>query len=469
MNSIRTRLIFWIVGVMAFVLAVMGVILRYTLEAHLLASFDNDLARMGRMMAIQTERHWAGPRIQWPRLDPAKLKKMMAEEAKMQKSDPFIRYRPRILSPKGRSLFPLSKDTSWNPQLLALSVAGQEAHQTVYAGREPIRIFSIPVFHKGKVVAVIQTAYSLSDMYRNLSGLLYTFLVLIPVALLVTGTSAAFLSRRLLAPVRHITQTAAHIGSADLSRRLSVRGKDEFAEMASTFNAMLDRLEQAFEQQRRFTADASHELKTPLTAIKAHTSLTLSGEKTPAEYRRALERADKAATLMIRIVQDLLLLARSDANQLHPDLQPVSIREALAVSADTYQGSGHPAIDLRLPEPDMKAVGDVALLTRLFNNLLDNAVRYTPPDGRITVSACGNGSYLTVTVSDTGIGVSPEHLPHLCERFYRVDEARTRKQGGTGLGLAICRSIVESHHGSLILDSAPGQGMTARVTLPQAG
>jgi len=248
---------------------------------------------------------------------------------------------------------------------------------------------------------------------------------------------------------------------------LPATGEDEISKLSSTFNAMLSRLEHTFEQQRRFTADASHELRTPLAAIKAHTSLALHGDKTPAEYRRALEGADRAATVMSRIVQDLLLLARSDAGQLKPDIRSVPVREVLEAAIEAIQGQTHAPVELQVPDADLRVLGDPTCLIRLFTNLLDNAARYTPLGGRITLNAEGDGTWATITVADTGIGIAPEHLPHVCERFYRVDQARSRKHGGTGLGLAICQSLVEAQHGRLSLESEMGKGTRVYVTLPQ--
>jgi signal transduction histidine kinase len=198
--------------------------------------------------------------------------------------------------------------------------------------------------------------------------------------------------------------------------------------------------------------------------------MALTGEKTPAEYRRALLGLDRSATLMGRIVQDLLLLARSDAGQLALELRPVSLLDAVSVAAETVQTSRGAPIRVSI-DPELHVLGDATNLVRLFTNLLENAERYTPEDGPITVTAAiptDSGGMAEVVVRDTGIGIPPEHLPHICERFYRVDASRTRKQGGTGLGLSITRSIVDAHGGELKIESAVGVGTTVTVRLPLA-
>jgi heavy metal sensor kinase len=329
------------------------------------------------------------------------------------------------------------------------------------------------VLRDGQTIGVVQLALPLTGMYNDLARLSGTLLMLFPLALLVAALGGAFLTDRALRPVRHVTQAAAQIGASDLSERLPVKGRDEFSELAATFNEMLGRLEQAFtrqartlEQQRRFTADASHELRTPLTIIKANTSLALEEERSNAEYRRALAAADRAADTTTRIVQDLLLLARGDAGQLRLDRRPIRLGEVLERAAESFRIPTSPPITVQLSDPSLIAPVDPHHLLRLFNNLLENAVRHTPLTGRITLSAFVEKDGVVVRVRDTGEGILPQHLPHVCERFYRVDTARTRRQGGTGLGLAICQSIVEAHSGSLTIESRGGQGTTVTIRLP---
>ena len=229
--------------------------------------------------------------------------------------------------------------------------------------------------------------------------------------------------------------------------------------MAETFNGLLGRLEGAFqqqerllEQQRRFTADASHELKTPLTIVKGHTSLALSApDSDPAvvPYRQSLQEIDRAADSMSHLVQDLLYLARSDGGQLGRNPIRLLLREILerAVSGTGLHSGARVALTVR--EEELCVLGNETELTRLFGNLIENALRYTPESGRVHVSAqFQDDGQVVVTIADMGVGIAPEHLPHLGERFYRVDTSRTRPTGGTGLGLSICKGIVEAHGGN---------------------
>jgi signal transduction histidine kinase len=258
------------------------------------------------------------------------------------------------------------------------------------------------------------------------------------------------------------------LGASDLSERLPVSGRDEFSELTQSINAMLARLEEAFDRQRRFTADASHEMRTPLSIIKANTSLALEPGHTWREerYRDFLAAIDSAAGRQSRIVEELLFLARADAGGLARDVGPVCLIEALEEASESVLRPNGPSIRLESIDPALLVQGSGSELTRLFTNLLENAVRHTPPEGPVTLSAVVDSTSVTVSVTDTGEGIAPAHLPHLNagERFYRVDAARTA--GGTGLGLAICRSITEGHGGRMTIESKVGEGTTVRVRLP---
>lgn len=303
--------------------------------------------------------------------------------------------------------------------------------------------------------------------------LLQHVLALIPVALLIAGVGGAFLTNRMIQPVRQMTRTAEQVSAEDLSGRLPIQGNDEFADLASTFNKMMGRLQEAFthlklliEQQRRFTADASHELRTPLTVIKAITSLTLRGDRSPEEYRQALDSIDRAADTMNRLVQDLLFLARSDTGQLGLNLTPITVQDVLEPAAEIVQKPGSATITLNMPDAPVKVCGDLHALIRLFTNLMENALQHTPSGGKVIIDVESGEEMVSISVRDTGEGIPPEHLPHVFERFYRADASRTRASGGTGLGLAICKSIAEAHHGTISIDSTLGEGTLVKVMLP---
>lgn len=258
-----------------------------------------------------------------------------------------------------------------------------------------------------------------------------------------------------------MTQAAEEIGASDLSRRLETRGHDELAQLTQTFNEMLGRLETAFARQQQFVADASHELKTPLTAIKINTELALDDPALSVDTQARLIRVRHATDRTIRLTQNLLLLARSDVDSLPLIKEDFPTRVLLTEVVEMARNL-HPQSATLLVQVERETLhGDPDYLFQLLLNLVENALRHTPEDGWVKIMVTTEG----FTVTDTGVGITAEHLPHLTKRFYRIDTARTRKAGGTGLGLAICQVIVEAHGGTLEIQSAPGAGTRVTVVL----
>ena len=484
-RSVRVKLAFWNVGILALVLVVLGTAFRLRLEYAGVAELDRTLATTTYSMREMKDRPPPpdDPQQGPPPSDGQQGPPRSADDpgpgfVPPHAGGPFIAYQPRLMDLKGYRLFtppdaPAEPIAPWDKTSFGLSEQGQEVSATIQTGAGPLRVFSAPIRQDGKIIGVAQLTTSLVPLQQEVARLTRTLLTLIPLALLIAGLGGAFLTDRALRPVRALGQAAGQIEASDLSRRLPAAGGDEFAALAETFNGMLGRLEQAFrameaayEQQRQFTADASHELRTPLTVIKANTSLALHSGNA-ADYRRALEAADLGADRTIRLVQDLLMLARADAGQELPpsELVPLTVILTQAVEAAQTAQKG-PRISLRLPPTALCVQGDADALRRLFANLLENSLRHTPPEGTVTVSAAGNRDSVLVTVADTGEGIAPEHIPRIFDRFYRADAARTGTKGGTGLGLAICRSIAEAHGGTITLESVVGTGTTVSVTLP---
>lgn len=487
-GTVRLRMTLWNVAVLALILGIMGGVVRYKVQADLFATVDRTLAERaheaGRLYALgppytgQNARTTGRSRV----LDPM----VAAAEGSLIGSKPHLLppMLPRVLSrrsPGGSGGPP--QEEPWDRDAYARSLAGRTVYSTVLepgspAGRlYPVRILSMPIERRGQVDGVVQLAYPLDGVLREIDALTSTLLALVPFGLLAAGLGGAFLTGRALRPVGEIAGTAARLGANDLSERLPVAGEDEFSELSSSINAMLERLEEAFDRQRRFTADASHELRTPLSIILANTGLALEHPWPEARYCEFLTAIDTAAGRQSRIVEELLFLARADAGRLARDVGPVCLIEVLEEAGEFAQRRGptpgvavaqpeRPCIRLEPIDPALMVSGSGSELTRLFTNLLENAARHTPPEGMVTVSATVDAGSVTVMVVDTGEGIAPEHLPHLGERFYRVDTARSAATGGNGLGLAICRSIVEAHGGRMTIESKVGAGTVVRVRLP---
>jgi signal transduction histidine kinase len=332
--------------------------------------------------------------------------------------------------------------------------------------RLPVRL-RLALWHSLLVVAVVTIMGVFLLTVRQVRGnWLLLAVALIAIAVLSFAGSYWFASR-MLGPVSEITRVAKQIAATGrLQERVVVPpAQDELRELASTLNEMLERLERNVRRQRQFLADASHELRGPLMVIRGN--LDLLQMDLPAQDRKASAReASEEAERMARLVSDLLFLAEEDAHE-RMQSEPVLLHEVVLEvwqRALTLDMGAH-ELELACNEPGA-VLGDRHRLTQLVWNLVENALRYTDAGGRITVCLRNTGQESVLAVSDTGIGIPAEHIPHLFERFYRVDRARSKEESSTGLGLPIVKQVVEAHGGRIDVQSELGAGSTFTVTLP---
>ncbi len=291
--------------------------------------------------------------------------------------------------------------------------------------------------------------------------------------LLGLGTLGAFwITRRALAPVDRITTDARLISASNLSGRLAVpRAADELRRLSETLNQMLDRIEASFKSIRQFTADASHELRAPMTLIQAAADFSLRRDRPKEELREAMERILKESKRTTALVDDLLLIARSDSDPQafeHNPLDLAALLQDASAQARTLAEPKHITVISQIVSHPVVIAGDELAVRRLFMALIDNAVKYTPANGTVSIELRVEDVQAVVTVRDTGIGIGKEDLPRVFDRFWRADKVRSRDEGGTGLGLAIAKGITERHAGTIRVDSEPGQGSTFTVRLPVA-
>jgi heavy metal sensor kinase len=268
-----------------------------------------------------------------------------------------------------------------------------------------------------------------------------------------------------------MAEQAREITGSSLSRRLEIgRAAEELTVLAASFNELLARLDESFEAMRLFVADASHELRTPIAVIRGEADVALAHDRGAAEYRESLAIVLDESRRLSGLVDDLLNLARADAGRVKLEVQEFYFNELLADccrSMQTLAGASDISLDCSSPG-DVQFRGDEALLRRLVINLLDNAIRYTPPGGKVSaVLEADPAARVQIRISDTGAGIPPEAAPHVFDRFYRADKARSRQDGGFGLGLSIVKWIAEAHNGSVELTRNSGQGTTFAVTLPR--
>jgi heavy metal sensor kinase len=339
--------------------------------------------------------------------------------------------------------------------------------------RDDVRVYHQPIrADDGSLTGWLQIAQDFDR--RHIMGALRGHLCLVtPLVLLLAGVGGIFLASRALRPIDQVTRTAQMINTTDLHQRLNYRGPDdEVGRLAMMFDGMLDRLQAGFERERCFTGDAAHELRTPLTALKGHIGVILSQPRPPGEYVETLHDLEQQVDRLIRLSTDLLFMARLEYGQPQNTAESIALSDLLSVLQDQIKPLAE-AKTLSLTshvEPDITVQGNMDLLIRLFLNLLDNAIKYTPTGGSITIHAQNSGDEIQVAIRDTGPGIPADQLPHLFQRFYRVERDRARReadQGGAGLGLAIAREIAHLHNGQITVESAIGQGSTFTVHLPK--
>ena len=348
---------------------------------------------------------------------------------------------------------------------------------------DDLLVFSVPVLLANVPVLGVQVIRPIGPALNALSQVSRYLILGTGLSLIVAAVVGAFLARRELAPLAKVTQTASSINRAkDLDLRIDIQDDDsEIGELAETFNEMMDRLQQLFKGQERLVADVSHDLRTPLTTIQGNMELLQRmataqqplGPQTLDVFAEIVAEVESETERMSEMINDLLLLAQADSGMLKLQMEPVEMDTLLLEvyrqtrrMAEHKKGPG--ALDIRLGTEDQALVlGDVERLRQLLLNLTDNALKYTPAGGAITLSLENSGGWVQVAVQDTGIGISPEQQEQIFERFYRTDKARGRGPGGSGLGLSIVQWIAQGHGGRVTVESALGQGSTFTLHLPE--
>ncbi|CDG81513.1 sensor histidine kinase [Janthinobacterium agaricidamnosum] len=355
------------------------------------------------------------------------------------------------------------------PALLARLAAGETVFQTLTKfGDEPLRMVSLPMHVGGNHMAV-QVAGSLDDVNHVLSSATMLFGAMALALLVAVGMAGEMLTRRVFLAIAEVVSQAHLIGESSLGQRLPHPGtQDEIGSLVDTLNDMLERLEQGFDAQRRFTADASHELRSPLSRLRTEIEITLRRPRDSAEYVGALGSCLDEVQRLTLLVEELLMLTRLDVGQERGGAE-VMLLNPLAEEAARRLDMVAGARGIRLvcsdspPVSARVAPGPVGLV---LANLLDNAVKFSPPDSEVFVSLCTDGVDALINVADAGPGIGVDELPHLFERFYRGAKARAGAAPGFGLGLALSQSIVHAYGGRIEASNRPGGGALFTIRLP---
>jgi signal transduction histidine kinase len=320
----------------------------------------------------------------------------------------------------------------------------------------------------GPPVATVYIAESLEGVYAEERGFGIFLLFTLALALTAIGIASTWLARSTVSPINEIARAAGEIGGEDLAKRLNWQHRDdELGVLAATFDDMLSRLEAAFARERRLIADASHELKTPLTVINSNAQmLERWADQDEALRHESLATIRAESATMARVLNAMLTLAKTD-NAAALQMEPVEVGEVVKDAAGALRSTAEAkglTLSVHADGPAW-VVGEPGLLRQLVTNLTENAIKFTR-EGSIEVSVRRDRRRVRVSISDTGPGIPPEALPHIFDRFYRADPARSRAVEGTGLGLAVVRNIVRAHNGSVVASSEPGKGATFTIDLP---
>jgi heavy metal sensor kinase len=451
---LRIRLTAWYFAVLAISFSIFGVIAFLVMRSSIYATVDEGLRNQAegvRQLIQQTSQRGRESLVDELR----ELEEVHAGGDLLQVSDlagAWI-YRSESTTRYGLAV----------PKEARTSIATQELREG------PWRVLTVPVRVADRTY-IVQIAAPLDDFYEALDRFRWVLLLSSPFLLLLASAGGYWLSGRALAPVDQITREARSISAHSLSSRLIVpHTRDELQRLSETLNGMLERLEEAFKRITQFTADASHELRTPVALMRTRAELALRRPRPEDEYREALAQILRDLVRTSSLIENLMLLARADSGTERLQRARINLVDSLGEAclegralAEAKQISFHE----QFPESPLWIEGDSQSLRRLFLILLDNAVKYTPPQGRITVSLSAGDGYALTEIRDTGFGIAAEDLPHIFERFYRSDRARSRESGGIGLGLSIGRWIAEAHGGAIEVQSAPGEGSVFRVRFP---
>ncbi len=479
-RSLRAQLALWHGGLLALTLILLASLIYLVLRQVLSSLADASLEDY----ADKTARDVAAALFQAETLSPKQSlsadERRQLDDAAVQEyfrttaaADAWGRF-VQIDDPRGRAIAMSDalRTTHFRDQPETRSqILTHQARVTFETLTQPsaMRIVTIPVEMGPRIPYLVRVGAPAEGVDEAINRVTTLLLVLTPSIFVIALAGGWLLVGHALKPVDEMTRAALSIESRRLDVRLvPPRTDNEIGRLASALNEMIARLDRSFRQTERFTADASHELKTPLTTIRGEAEVALMGDLRPEQARATLHSIVEETERLSEIVNNLLLLSRADADQVRLKHEPIALDQVAMQAYETTERLAHRksiTLDIAAME-EITLVGDSLWLHQLITNLLHNAINYTPEGGDVTLSLTREGDQAVLKVWDTGPGIPPEHLPHIFDRFYRVDSGRSRDQGGSGLGLNIARWVVESHGGTLTAASTPGEGATFTARLP---
>jgi heavy metal sensor kinase len=459
-DSVRTRLTLWYAGVLALSLIAFALVIYYAAGNIFHERQDESLRSTAQTVASAYVEEFAEAHS-------------LTKAGEIVLSE--ITFPNRYVQLTGNSGNPIAASANLSGSAIAIPTpVFAEAHARGFSHTtvNGLRVTVVPL-STDQTLGYAAVAEPLSVVEDGLSELRRDLFAGVSLVLLLASGGGYFLARKSLAPIASMNSQTQRISAENLSARLDVNNsRDELGRLATTINDLLARLENSFKEQQRFIADASHELRTPLAVLRGETEVALGKTRTIDEYQQSLSLIQDEAERLSRIVEDLFILARQPINtRAALNKERVSLNDAIrdcARAAHVLAVRKGVRLKLENDSPSIALNGDEELIRRLILNLLDNAVKYTPAGGEISLALGRQNGSAEIVVRDTGIGIPEVAQPRVFDRFYRVDKARARAMGGAGLGLSIAQWIVEAHGGAITLASAPGKGSTFTVVLPVA-
>lgn len=455
--SIGLRLTLWYLAIFAVAQLVFGAGMWFLLRHHLYDLVDDSLQSqiddLQKFMAAQKKD-----------ASIAKLQEEVNEAYVLEHSGDYLE-----LYAENSALLYRSTFLESHPLTLAVGRDGRAMKRNLWIEGRPFRFRRQTLAANGHVYTAT-TGVPTDDVIETLDLFRSYLLMFAPLLFLAAAGGGYWLSRRALSPVDALVRTACEIGGANLNSRLQTLDTgDELQRLSDTLNQMLDRIETAFLRITEFTADASHELRTPVSLIRTEAELALRRSRGEAEYKDSLRHILLEAERTTALIEQLLSLARADSGREALHMQPVDLRETLRNVIEGWQQVAtirNLQFSASVGPRDLFVMGDETAVQRVVSILLDNAFKYTPSPGSVQLSLARNSESAVITVQDSGVGIAEEEQSKIFQRFYRVDKARSRAQCGAGLGLAIAQWIVTQHRGSIAVESHLGQGARFRVELP---
>ncbi len=483
-KTIRFQIVLWYMLILSVTLFLLGLVLYHNFSHKLKRDMDDLLRSRAQGIADSIDTYWETERLNTDR-------DASVQAFSKQGNINFLKIAQRWVDEK-----------TMDPSLIDLSVHIFDAHgtpvassrnillpplsvgilQNIFKGKgryddwkidltpgkpTALRVFTIPVFENNAIAYVVQVASPLLAMRAALHNLSLLLFLLLPLTVVLTGIAGAFLAKVALKPVNQMIDTIHQITAENLKLRIEVpNSKDEIQALAVTFNEMIIRLDESFSSQKQFMEDISHELKTPLAVLKGELEVTLKKARSATEYETILVSSLEEVNRLVRIVENLLTLARFDTKTVTLHKEPLDLNDLAAIALDDIRVLAEQkkiALNVRA-QGSLFFNGDRNQIRRLMLNLLDNAIKYTANGGTISVDLSEANHLIKIEIVDTGIGIPAEELPRIFDRFYRVDKSRS--SSGFGLGLSIAKSIVEAHEGRIEVKAASPQGSVFTIFLP---